>query len=377
MFHSDIKGSRIIGVKKMNNLSSQEKNQQFAGNIYLFHAFDIGDDINLDKVQQIKSLKQLPIALPKYFKNYHTPLAVELPHPHESRYCISFTIHSFGAVSVVYKVPFTKTLESILKEFNQLTNQFLEQSIIDTKSVFRKIEHCITQPRFFQMNTNYVVVQVTPQPDISIADLKERHGSAITSMLRFETQTLSEYQKNEILASAIGYFRGDLIIVDTEATFLYDAEYEDILDLFEFANIQQLELRYFDRLLDQHLNKIYEGEGRTLPMKSYLPFANTVATDPIARLGKLKVDISVITERLESSIKFAGEPYFSELYELLVQQLDLVNWKQAIDRKLTIIHDIQSIYQNKVDVTRSDLLSVLVIVLIFIELVIGILNSLK
>lgn len=196
-------------------------------------------------------------------------------------------------------------------------------------------------------------------------------------MLRFETQTLSEFQKNEILASAIGYFRGDLIIVDTEATFLYDAEYEEIIDLFEFANIQQVELRYFDRLLDQQLHKMYEGEGRGLPVKSYLPFAIDVTGDPVARLGKLKVDISVITERFESSIKFAGEPYFSELYDLLVAQLDLSNWKQAIDRKLTIIHDIQSVYQNKIDVTRGDLLSVLVIVLIFIELVIGILNFFK
>ena len=29
-------------------------------------------------------------------------------------------------------------------------------------------------------------------------------------ILRFETESLSEYQKNEILESAIGYYRGDL-----------------------------------------------------------------------------------------------------------------------------------------------------------------------
>ena len=42
---------------------------------------------------------------------------------------------------------------------------------------------------------------------------------------------LSEYQKNEILETAIGYYRGDLIIIDTEAAFVYDDEYEDTLDL--------------------------------------------------------------------------------------------------------------------------------------------------
>lgn len=349
----------------------------FSGNIYLFHAFDIGEDINFEKIISSATIKQKKVSMPKYFKNYHAPLSIELPVHKESR-CISSKIHSFGTISLTYKVPFHSSLEDVLKNFNSITNQSTERSIIDAKYIYDIIEPSIAQPHFFHMNSSYVVVQVDPEStQLSINDLKERYGSTITSMLRFETQTLSEYQKNEILASAIGYFRGDLIIVDTDATFLYDAEYKEVLDLFEFANIQQLEMRYFDRLLDEQLNKIYEGEGRSLPIKSYLPFAITVAADPIARLGKLKVDISVITERLESSIKFAGEPYFSELYDLLVQQLDLANWKQSIDRKLTIIHDIQSVYQDKIDVTRGDLLSVLVIVLIFIELIIGILNFIK
>ena len=134
--------------------------------------------------------------------------------------------------------------------------------------------------------------------------------------MRFETETLSEYQKNEILESAIGYYRGDLIIVDTEAAFIYDDEYEEVLDLFEFANMQQLELQYFDRVLDQQLNVVYEREIRKLPLLSYLPFIGALKSDPVGDLGKLKVDISVITERLENSIKLAGEAYYSELYSL-------------------------------------------------------------
>ena len=184
-------------------------------------------------------------------------------------------------------------------------------------------------------------------------------------------------KKNSILDSAIGYFRGDLVIIDTDAAFVYDNEYEKILDLFEFANIQQLELRFFDRLLDQKLNTIYEGEVSHLPLRTYLPFLGIVTSDPIFQLGKLKVDISVITERLESSVKLAGEPYFSELYELLVDNLDLKNWREGIDRKLKIIEDVQTTYQHKIEVNREDILTVLIIVLIFIELIIGLLHYLN
>ena len=93
----------------------------------------------------------------------------------------------------------------------------------------------------------------------------------LLSILRFETESLSEYQKNEILESAIGYYRGDLIIIDTEAAFIYDDEYEEILDLFEFANMQQLELQYFDRVLDQQLNVVYEREIKKLPFFHICP----------------------------------------------------------------------------------------------------------
>jgi hypothetical protein len=365
-------------MSSTNDHSAPKPAHTFFGNIYIFHAFDIGDDINLDKVQRLRTIKEVPLRRPKYFKNYHTPLAIELPHPNESARCISCKINNFGAVSLTYQIPFVDTLESIRKEFDAITDEYQEQSVIDARSVYKRIARYANKPFFFQMRSSYSVIQVNPQPDtIDIPTLKSEYGSVIASTLRFETETLAEYQRNEILESAIGYFRGDVIIVDTDVSFVYDDEYTETLDLMEFANIQQLELRFFDRLLDQRLNKIYEGEGRKLPLRSYIPFLSSLNSDPIVELGKLKVDISVIAERLEGSVKLAGEPYYSDIYSVLVEKLDLKNWQHAIDRKLSIIHDLQTTYQHKIDVMREDLLSVLIIVLIFIELVIGILSYLK
>lgn len=352
---------------------SFDANTTFTGNIYLFHAFDVGDDIDLKKISTNSILAQVPLTLPKYFKNYHMPLAVSLPHlrPNEQNYGISCKIHDFGAISLTYQIPFESTLELLLKDINKLINQNSEASISDTKWIFQQIKSLITEPHFFQMNTSYVVIQVNPIDGLPIAQFKKEYANTIASLLRFETESLSDYQKNEIIESAIGYFRGDIIIVDTDATFLYDEPSSDVLNLFEFANIQQVELRYFDRALDKQLNKIYESQGRNLPLLSYIPFTSTIASDPIARLSKLKVDISVITERLENSIKLAGEPYFSEIHDLIAQNLDLPSWRHSIDRKLSIIHDALSTYQDKIDVVRSDLLSVLVIILILLELILG------
>ena len=350
----------------------------FEGNIYLFHAFDIGDDINLDKVKASGLVVPQPLSLSKFFKNYHLPLAIEIPQSEKSPVGLSAKIHNFGAISLTYKIPFHDTLKNVRQQLDLLDNQWAEQSLIDVELIFKNIRPHIAKPYFFNTRSSYLLIQVDPQPNLlDMVKLKDTYGGVIASALRFETETLSENQKNEMLADAIGYFRGDLIVIDTEAAFIYDDEYQDILDFFEFANIQHLELRYFDRTLEQQLNYIYEGHVRKIPFKSYFPFIGTLSQGPVDDLSNLKVDISVIAERLEGSIKLAGEPYYSELYALLIEKRELKNLKDAIDKKLEIVTDVLTSLQHKTEAMREDMLTVSIIVLICIELVIGILSYLK
>jgi hypothetical protein len=363
------------------NQTESHKNKAdhiFSGNILMLWAYDIGEDINLQKIEEASHIIKMPLQLPKHFKQYNVPLAVTLPHPHTSSYCISSKIHSFGALSLTYKIPFTDTLENLRVNCNELANKYQQQSIKDAKLLYQQIEPFIVQPKFFHMSASYVIIQVDPQPTVlDLTQLQKEYGSTIASTLRFETEILSEFQKNEILDSAIGYFRGSLIVIDVDAAFVYEEDYDDIIDLFEFANIQQLELRFFDRLLDQQINSIYERKETTLSWGAYLPFFGTFFSDPVGQLRKLKADILVITERLESSIKIAGEPYYSEIHNLLADKLDIKSWHEGIDRKLRIVEDVQTIFQQKIDTNREDIFSILIIVLIFIELMFGALNYLK
>jgi len=350
----------------------------FSGNVYIFHAFDIGDDISLEAIKEKSSLVQHPMVPSKYFKNYHIPLSVELPKQYSSPELSSVRMYNFGAVSLAYKIPFVGTLSQLRKNIEALDNRFQDQSIDDVRIVYNQIKPFIKKPTLFHIRSSYVLIQVDTQQEFSdIVQFKEAYGNIIASTLRFETESLSEVQVEEILDSAIGYYRGDFIVIDYAAAFAYDSEYAELLDFVEFANVQQLELRYFDRLLDQQLNAIYEGKVHRLPAKAYIPFIGTLAHSPVDDLARLRVDISVITERLESSIKLVAEPYYSELYELLQNKLDLKNWKDGIERKLSIIQDVRSIFQHKVDIAREDLLSVLIILLIFIELIVGMLSYIR
>ncbi len=352
-----------------------ENKTVFSGNIYIFHAFDVGDDLNLAKVKESRILEYYPLIVSKYFKNYHIPLTVKLPTDAPGHNLASAKLHNFGVITLRYKIPFNQTLEDLRAHINSIEDKYHKQSVKDAEALFRKIKGQLKQPHFYLIRQSYVIVQVDPHPEITDTMLlKEHFGGVIASILRFETETLSEYKKDEILESAVGYYRGDLIIIDTEAAFVYDDEYEEILDLAEFANMQLLELQYFDRLVDQQLNSVYHRQTKTLPFTSYLPFVGYLKNDPVDDLGRLKVDITVITERLENSIKLAGESYYSELYGLLTRKLDLIRWKESLHNKLAIIKDIRMIYQSKLDSLREDLLSVSVILLILVEVILGMLN---
>jgi len=340
-----------------------------SGNLFVFHAFDVGDEIDLEAVKRKQLLVPTQQPLAPYFKNYHIPLGISFPANHTT-VCERAALHNFGVIALRYRIPFSNTtFEELRTRVLDLEELLIEQAITDAGILFHTIHHEIKQARFFHIRNSYMLVQVDHLAgSTDINSLKQEYGNLIAPLLRFEKEILSEHQKDEILESAFSYYHKDLIIIDVHAAFICDDEYEEVLDLFEFANVQHLELQYFDRVLDKQLNIVYEQEKKTPPLSAYLPFIGVIVSDPVGDLGKLKVDISVITDRLENSIKLTGEAYFSKLYGLLSEKLDLNNWKESISRKLAIIEDIGSIYQHKLEVIREDLLTCSIIVLIMLEL---------
>ena len=350
----------------------------FQGNIYLFYTFDVGDDVNLGMIKASKTVHTYQRSWQKHFKHYHLPLCVHMAEYNTNRQineknveCFRTNIHHFGAFSFIYKISFSGTLTELRNKISLLDPEYQNRSLSDALVLFEKVKPYITQPKFFHHRTSYVVANLQPQSEkFSSKVLIEKHGSTIASALRFETTTLSDFQIKEILESTTGYYQDDLVIIDTEAAFVYDKDSEELLDFFEQALIQQLELQYFDKLLDKKLDAVYDRAVHIKSMKSYLPFIGTVY-DPLSELSKLKVDISVITERLNNSIRLAGEPYYSRIYELLNEKFELEIWQKSIGKKLLIVQDVLSIYQNKVNAIREDMLSVLIIFLIMIEVLVA------
>jgi hypothetical protein len=345
-----------------------------SGNIFIFQAFDVGEEMDMRAIAQRRLIEPLQHTLPKYFKNYHIPLFIRPPQSGTDRVCEYAALHSFGAISFRYRIPFSTTLEELRTLVITTDDLYARYSLRDAELLFNRLHSEIKQPRFFQGHNEYVLIQMSELPGgLDLEALKQHYGHEIASLIRFETENLSEHVRDEILSGAFSYYHKDLIVIDTQAAILCDDEYDEVIDLFDFANVQHLELQVFDRLLDTKLNAAYEHDRKSPPLQAYLPFIGVMVSDPVGELSRLKVDISVITDRLETSVKLAGEAYISQLYHVLSEKLDLNNWKESISRKLAIIHDIGSIYEHKLEVIREDLLTCSIIILIILELIMGVL----
>ncbi|MCF7900283.1 hypothetical protein K9K77_02120 [Candidatus Babeliales bacterium] len=353
-------------------MHQKEDEQIFSGNINFFYTFDVGEDINLKAAKKNLALYITPRELPSYLRSYHKPLTVELKSHNGLTKALYANIHHFGVISTVYQIPFKGTLESLREKINDLHAQYQEQSIDDVHQLFLKITSHVSQPKFFHKKNHYLVIQIDPKESLKDSKkLREQYGALIASTLRFEKTTLSEQQVEDILESATGYYREDLVVIDTEAAFVYDKSPEELFDFFELALIQQVELQYFDDLLDNKLDAVYQNTLEKPSWRNCLPFIGTMY-DAIGELSKMKVDISVITERLGNTIKTGGEAYYSEIYNLLVDTFELNEWHVSIEKKLAIIRDVKTIYQSKVNAIREDMFSLLITILIFVELLVGI-----
>lgn len=357
-----------------------EKEVAVTGNLLLVYAFDIGDEIDLAQIRRQKLVTTLAAEPFPFFKNYHIPLPIRLETGERMRDdIISCKVHSFGTLSLCYKVPLSGPMEGLKLRVIELVGRYDAIANEDAMTLFTALRPAIREPVFFNLQNDYYAVQIEPNDayGLSPEQFRKRYGPTLASLLRLETERLSEYQQSAILEATTGYYGRDFIVIDGSAAFIYDSDYSEALEFLEFANIQLMELQRFDQLLDQKLNHFYGRREESIPWAAYVPLLASKADTMLMDLNRLRVEVSVITERLANSIKLVGDAYYEELYAMLSDKLGLADWKQSIDEKLDIVDDLYTVRAQLQSTVREEMLTVVIIGLIAVEALIAFLTLSK
>jgi hypothetical protein len=353
------------------------------GHVLALFAFDIGYEVALDQVRELLTTTPIqPLSRKKQTPNYlqysKAPQLLNLGTTQELLLRpghIQATIFEFGAVSIAYRWPIAMPQEPFpLASLPQLSFDLSERKLDQharelMESLMQRLHPALTKPGMAPLVEDYYmfVIEKFNQP-LSAADLLQQHGAALAQTLRFETKAFSPEMQAETLSQRLSYYMDDLVLLDWNAAVIYDADYEDTVNVLELLNVELLEARFIDSQLDKRLAE-YAGLIRR-PRAYPLPLRNPYRR-AIEDLAEARIESSLLAERVENTLKLIGNLYLARLHTLGGRRFYLHEWQQQIAQKLDIAAEFYQVLNDRVHTSQSHTLELIVIILILVEVLMG------
>lgn len=356
--------------------------QILQGQVVAMFAFDVGYEVSLERlsammattpVQPLSRKKQTPTYL-QYTKPpqiLHLGIATgHFPAPGT----IQATIFDFGAVSISYRW----TLMNVsLDQLPQLSHDLYMLNLEthakeQVEALMLKIEPAIVRPRLADLVEDYYlfILEKLDAP-LSAEELIADHRAMLAQTLRFEQGKLSRSQQDEALAQNISYYEHDVTLIDWNASVIYDPDYEDTANVLELLNVELLEARYIDRQLDKRISE-YAGLVRKRiewPIPLRTPYRKAIED-----LAELRLESSLLSERVENALKLVGDLFLARLHSAAAKRFYLQEWETTISRKMEIISDFYDLMNDRLHAVQSQTLEIIIVVLILVELILPLLG---
>ena len=348
------------------------------GSVLVLIQFDVCEEIRLDQLRQILGARTVDASFkhlaPGYVRYQRPPVEEALdPLVLESGERLQGDIKYFdyGVVSVIFELPFSGDWEKLV----QLSSRWVWDTNFEslaTRIVKRKLERvapALVKPYATEwLQEDYFIFHVREIDGTPTADtLLAAHSDEIAQVVRGETCTLSDGERQEILQSRISYYPTDLAVIGWNAAFIYDTPpgAETAIQLLQYANSQLLEFRHYDELLTRELESVYdflEKGGTGL-------WSRWRTARAASKLHTVLLDVSELTERADNAIKFLSDMFSARLYKLCAQKVGVPDYKDLVKGKLDTAEDLYRFMIEQFNQSRAFVLELMVVVILIIELI--------
>ncbi len=351
-----------------------------SGVLHLFVAFDWGDEIKLERAAELA-----PAELQSLSRRRRTPSSVTY-RPAPLRYALEgvqlslselgtvtaateATLFDFGGASVTMHVPFSLPASKLVSLAGSLADSesFLQAARGAAERLYHDLQEAIVHPRISALAEEYVVFQLPRDPQLPpLEKLLRDHADWLAALAGLESSRLSQAQIAQSTQFHLSYGPDDLFLPGWSAAVLVDQDCEETLQAVEFANLQLLELRFIDDLLDGRLADAYR---LIHPLaRSWLPFWR-IHDRPLRALGELRIEAHGLFERTGNALKLVGDQYLARVYRLLAERFHLAEWERSIERSLDVVESVYQVVSDQSATYRTEFLEVIVILLILIEII--------
>lgn len=342
--------------------------------LFLYRVVDICDELDVRRLEtKLKELKARPLKLrhftPAYLNFSNPPVEMDSDtwrlEGEDLTVQTQFKFYSLGSVTIRFEIKFTADdnvalfdrAQSIINHtaFNNKT-EFL------TKTACELVEHELGIKTRFGDLEDYNILWIRDKFKPQNKELK----FLTAQFLRNEFMPLSESEKEEAWHYHFCYTPDDVTVLDWDRAVTVSPEAEDdIWDVLEYANLQLLELRYYDGALDRRLQEIYAIARR--PSWSWLDFWRTPRL--LKRTLRVFLDFSFMEERINNFLRLTGDEFLSRVYLAAAKRLNIKNMQEQLRERVSDARELYQTLADEMSALRGEFLEIIVIILIAVEIV--------
>ncbi|HEY8080286.1 MAG TPA: hypothetical protein VIF62_39420 [Labilithrix sp.] len=345
------------------------------GVILAYRVYDAGDTIALDVAEKRIGARRVIVGGPlaEGLVIPRRPLEVELggctlPFAEPIAAHAHARIYDFGAVSIVYEIAIAPG--TTLEELTPICDRLYDAPELDIKgrehraALVKRLGDSVEKPHEWAESETYTIVFVQELEGCSVEEVGR--SEQLVKLLLGETspKPLSAGVRDEVLKHSFSYQTDDIAVVDWNSAFVVEPSGSRLVPfVLELATSQLLEFRYYDTLVDTELARVYEEVERARTKILRSPYA-TLTKQMLGRF----MELTEFTERTDNAIKSVGDFFLARLYGAAIRRFRVAEWRESVESKLEIVSRAYELLKSDVEVSRTTLLELIVIVLILVEL---------
>jgi hypothetical protein len=358
-----------------------------AGHVTAFFLFDAAEVIDLSAAGSLvggsSRVRLTPkTTTPSYVQYEQPPLTIDggtIGFSESLGFTVRFTLFNYGVISVAL----TRAIPDAWSELVRTGIALQDDSRLGSaceglcRDLMKKLRPALTSPRDDLVAEDYLVFSITALEGRPTAQtVLEQHSDDIVRLLRGERESLSRQECDEVLRHRISYFEHDLLVPTWNAAFIYDNESgaQAASEIFEFANSQLLEFRYYDALLARELARIYADLQTPAWFRGWGGRRYTRAAQQVHALF---IDVNELTDRAENALRVAGDIYTARVLTLTGARLGLDQWKANVQEKLKTLDDIYRFAVEQTGMARGEALELMIVVILVFELILFFMGIMK
>ena len=307
-------------------LSPQSARRPLRGSVLVLIQFDVCEEIRLDELRKIFGARTADASFkhqaPGYVRYQRPPVEETLePLILESGERLDGEIkyYDYGVVSLVFELPFSGDWDTLV----QLSSRWISDTNFEslaTRIVKQKLERAapaLVKPydQAEWLQEDYFIFHVREiAGSPSATDLLAAHGDHIAQVVRGETATLSDGERQEILQSRISYYPNDLAVIGWNAAFIYDIPPAPRPP----SSFCSTPTRSCSSSATTTNCSPRNWKTSTTSSTPEAPASGRAGAPPRAasKLHTVLLDVNELTERADNAIKFLSDMFSARLYKL-------------------------------------------------------------